>query len=204
MSKHDCLMNESPEVTPAGPRHRPSLLVVSERLNGLSEAIDLAAEDFDVQTAVGVGEALQTLACRQIDLLLADQALRPLTGLELLGWAREHYPRVVRLLLVGPADAHRAGEAITRGQVYAYALQPLRAEGLLSVLALAARHCLRERRRAPLRAGLRWLRLELHRQQREQRRLLGRAVVCSPRTGRSWKRTTAGCFGTPWRFSRRP
>jgi diguanylate cyclase (GGDEF)-like protein len=160
-----------------------SLLLVSERPDLLSEAAALAAEEFDVRTAAGVGEALQALACGHCDLLLADQPMRPMTGLELLGWAREHYPRAARLLLIDRADIERAGEAISRGQVFAYALQPLRAGSLLPVLALAARHCLRERRRAPLRAGLRWLRLELRRQQREQWRVLQQAVQSLSRDG---------------------
>src|SRR5262245_49700173 len=57
---------------------RPSLLAVSQQPDTLAEVAALAGQDFEVHTASGGGAALQALTCAAFDLLLADQAMRPM------------------------------------------------------------------------------------------------------------------------------
>jgi diguanylate cyclase (GGDEF)-like protein len=147
---------------PASAGHKPSLLVVGEQPDVRPEVAALVARDFAVQTADGVVSALRALAARDFDLLLADQALQPLTGVQLLGWARRRSPRIVGVLLAGCEEAEQVGEAIGRGEVYDCLLKPLRAEALLQTLRRAARPPLGERCRALLRENLRRLRLRFH------------------------------------------
>ncbi len=135
------------DVLPAG---KCSLLVASARPDLLAGVEELAGANFAVTTADGPGAALAALAGGPFDLLLADQALRPLNGIGLLGWARRHARRTARVLLTDPVDAGAAAEAVCRGDVFGYATVPLRADGLLATLDGAVRQVRRQRQSAPL------------------------------------------------------
>jgi PleD family two-component response regulator len=106
--------------------------------------------------AEGAAAGLLALACREFDLLLADQAMQPLSGLQLLAWAQQRSPYTAALILADPGDAGPVGQALTRGLVDAYLLKPLRAETLLQTLRNAT---LRRHRRASPRGALRQLHL---------------------------------------------
>jgi diguanylate cyclase (GGDEF)-like protein len=121
---------------------RLSLLVASADPTVFTDIEALASRDFDIRTAKTGGEALEALAHGNCDLILADQALGQLTGLELLRWAEQHRPGTTRLLLIDPADIGAAGDAIAQGNIYAAVRRPLDTEGVLNILSSAAHQCL--------------------------------------------------------------
>jgi diguanylate cyclase (GGDEF)-like protein len=139
---------------------RLSLLVASPDPTVFTDIEALAARDFDIRTAKNGGEALEALAQDSYDLLLADQALGPLTGLELLGWAEQHRPRTTRVLLIDPPQIGAAGDAIAQGNIYAAVRRPLEAEGVLNILSSAAYQC----RWAPLIKSQNWPGTQLQQQ----------------------------------------
>jgi diguanylate cyclase (GGDEF)-like protein len=167
-----------PTAQPPRSGDTPSLLVVSDQPDVLSEVEDLAGDDFDVQPANGAGAALQALAAVDFDLLLADHALTPLSGLQVLAWTRQHRPFTAGLLLVAHADAAEAAEPLGRGLMAGCLLRPLRQESLLPALHGAARQSGRERRQAPVLDGLARLRREIEQRQLEQVCLLEQAAEC--------------------------
>src|SRR5947208_5924411 len=75
---------------------------------------------------------------RPVDVLLSDQKMPHQSGVQLLEWARQHSPRTIRLLMTGFSELEDAVEAINRGHVYYYLLEPWRTEDLLQVLRNAA------------------------------------------------------------------
>jgi diguanylate cyclase (GGDEF)-like protein len=152
----------------AGAGRRASLLIVSEQADVLSEVSALVADEFDVRTAHSVERALPALTAGDFDLLLADQALGSLTGLQLLDWVRRSSPRTVGLLLISPADVQQAGEALRQGLVHACVLQPLRADGLLAALRGAVGRCRRERSQALVQQELQRLQIALQPRALEQ------------------------------------
>lgn len=127
-----------------------SLLIVDDEPYILPTLTALLAADYEVVTADSADAAQTILAQRPIDILLTDQKMPRRTGVQLLEWAREHYPRTIRLLMTGYAELDDAVEAINRGHVYHYLLKPWRTEELLHVLRNAADKCLGERSRAEL------------------------------------------------------
>jgi DNA-binding NtrC family response regulator len=141
---------------PTSPSRRWSTLVVADKAELLSEVAALAAADFDVQTAEGAAAGLLALACRDFDLLLVDQAMKPLSGLQLLARAQQCSPHTAALILADPADVGLVSQALTTALVDAYVLKPLRAEALLQTMRKAA---LRRHRRASPRGALRQLHL---------------------------------------------
>ena len=105
----------------------------------------LKAAGYHVLTA-GSGEAAQQLfSSHEIDIILSDQKMPRMNGIELLEWVRIHHPRTVRLLMTGFAELENAVEAINRGQVFRYVFKPWKTEQLEETLETAARTFLLER-----------------------------------------------------------
>jgi diguanylate cyclase (GGDEF)-like protein len=140
-----------------------SLLVVDDDPAIRETVAHLAGREFEVLTAASAEAARLVFQERSIDLILADQNLPGMAGVQLLEWVRENYPKTVRLLMTGYARFEDAVEAINCGQVYRYVYKPWRADDLLQMLRNASRTFLLERSHEDLLEELRQLNLELER-----------------------------------------
>jgi diguanylate cyclase (GGDEF)-like protein len=137
----------------------------------------LLANDFEVLTADSAEAAQRLMASRPIDIILTDQKMPRMNGVQLLEWVRHQAPRTVRLLMTGYAEHEDAVEAINRGQVYYYLLKPWRIEELLQILRNAAEKFQLERRQDDLLEELRQHKLMLEQRVEERTRELGDTLV---------------------------
>ncbi|HET6332654.1 MAG TPA: ATP-binding protein [Polyangiales bacterium] len=92
---------------------------------------------FTVITANTGEEALRTLADKEIAVLLADQRMPGLTGVEVCRRSREIAPGTIRMIMTAYADLHAAIDAINQGHVSRYLVKPWRNEELIEVLRTA-------------------------------------------------------------------
>jgi diguanylate cyclase len=152
-----------------------SLLVVDDEPYILTTLTALLANDFDVLAAPSAEAAMQEFARRPVDLILTDQRMPRTTGVQLLEWVRQNYPRTIRLLMTGFGELEDAVEAINRGQVYRYLFKPWRADELLQILRDAARTYQLERNNERLLEELRRLNVELENRVQERTRELEEA-----------------------------
>jgi two-component system NtrC family sensor kinase len=86
-----------------------------------------------VLTANGAERALELLRTHEVGVILADQRMPGVTGVELLERVREEFPDTIRILITAYADLGASIDAINRGHVRRYlrkpcALAELRAE----------------------------------------------------------------------------
>src|SRR4051794_10865571 len=167
---------------------RCTLLVVDDEPYILPTLKALLMNEFDVFTASGADQAQQILQTQRIDVLLTDQRMPRRTGVELLGWAKGHSPRTIRLLMTGYSELEDAVEAINRGHVYHYLLKPWRTEDLLQVLRNAADKCLLERKREELLLQLQELNGELERRVTARTRELEEANLLLEQKARELER----------------
>jgi diguanylate cyclase (GGDEF)-like protein len=137
----------------------------------------LLANDFEVLTADSAEAAQRIMSARPIDIILTDQKMPRMTGVQLLEWVRQFSPRTVRLLMTGYAEHEDAVEAINRGQVYYYLLKPWRIEELLQILRNAAEKFQLERRQEDLLEELRQHKMMLERHVAERTHELEEANV---------------------------
>ncbi len=94
-----------------------------------------AMEDhFTVLTAHNGELALELLEREPVAVLLADQRMPEMGGVELCARAREVRPDAVRIIITAYADIHAAVNAINQGQVSRYLVKPWRNEELIEVL----------------------------------------------------------------------
>jgi diguanylate cyclase (GGDEF)-like protein len=156
-------------------KYKCSLLVVDDEPYILATLSSLLSAEFDVLTADSSEAAQAIFGQREIDLILTDQKMPRVTGVQLLEWVRQHNPKTVRLLMTGFAELEEAVEAINRGQVFRYLFKPWRAEELIETLKGAARTFLLERSHEQLLEELRRLNLELEERVQQRTRELEEA-----------------------------
>jgi diguanylate cyclase (GGDEF)-like protein len=152
--------------------HKCSLLVVDDEPYILPTLTDLLARDYEVLAADSAEAAKDLLHRHSIDLILTDQRMPRCTGVQLLEWVREHYPRTVRLLMTGCGELEDAVDAINRGHVYYFVLKPWRTEELRQVLRNAAEKFILERNQEQLLDELRALNRDLEARVAERTREL--------------------------------
>ena len=94
-----------------------------------------AVEDrFPVLTASSGDEALRVLEREKVAVLLSDQRMPGMSGVELCEAARRMHPEVVRIIITAYSDLQVAVAAINRGQVARYLTKPWRDDELLSLI----------------------------------------------------------------------
>ncbi len=103
---------------------RPTLLFVDDEANVLEVLTRMFEKRFDVVCAHSGMEALEILKCRSIDLLLTDQKMPEMTGIQLARAARELGIEVTTILLTAYTDPTEIIAAINEGQVYRYVTKP--------------------------------------------------------------------------------
>ena len=80
--------------------------------------------DFTVLTATSAKEGLELLAQHPIAVVLSDQKMPGIEGVEFLRQVRELDSRVLRILVTAYGDAKILGEAINDGNIYRYVAKP--------------------------------------------------------------------------------
>jgi YesN/AraC family two-component response regulator len=84
-------------------------------------------------------DALVELAGDEYDVLITDQKMPRVSGLELLDRIAGQYPKMVRVLLSGFTDLPDIRRAIEQAHVHAYVLKPVDSHRLLDAIDQAYR-----------------------------------------------------------------
>jgi len=92
------------------------------------------AEDFDVITASSGREALEILKEHEVAVLLVDQRMPGMTGVEVFEATKDLYPDTVRILITAYTDLNDAIDAINRGKIRRYLRKPWEPAELKAVL----------------------------------------------------------------------
>jgi CheY-like chemotaxis protein len=111
----------------------PVLYVDDEPQNLLT--FRYALEDrYSVVTADSGSQALEMLAQREVAVLVCDQRMPGMTGVEVCARAKEIQPNAARIIMTAYADLQAAIDAINQGHVFRYLTKPWRDDELTSVL----------------------------------------------------------------------
>jgi DNA-binding NtrC family response regulator len=102
-----------------------SLLLVDDDSNLLAGLLRvLHAQPFDIHTARNGEEAIDFLRTRKIDVVVADERMPGMSGIELLVWVAEKCPDVARIVLTGHPEAKMAIRAINDAGVAHFFTKP--------------------------------------------------------------------------------
>jgi signal transduction histidine kinase len=92
------------------------------------------AEEFDVVTTSTPSQALEIMREREIAVLLVDQRMPGMTGVEVAEATRQQFPDVIRILITAYTDLSAAIDAINHGQVRSYIRKPWHPDDLKATL----------------------------------------------------------------------
>ncbi len=100
------------------------LLIVDDEKEILRSLALTFADDYEVFTASSGAEALALLEREDIALVMADQRMPEMTGVEFLTKTLQIKPRIIRMILTGYTDTAALVQAINEGHIYQYVTKP--------------------------------------------------------------------------------
>jgi len=127
------------------PASEVKILLVDDEVNITKSLRRLLmdVDQYDIHIANSGQEALDLLADEtDIGVIISDQRMPEMTGVEFLQQARVLVPDAVRILLTGYADIEASIAAINDGAVFRYLTKPWEDDRLLQSIAEAARNYL--------------------------------------------------------------
>lgn len=107
-----------------------NVLYIDDEIHNLNAFKASFRRTFNVFTAESAKDALPILALEDIHIILTDQRMPNMTGVEFLASILDVYPDPIRILLTGYSDLTAVVDAINRGQVYLYITKPWQEEEL--------------------------------------------------------------------------
>jgi putative nucleotidyltransferase with HDIG domain len=115
-------------------QYKHSILIVDDEesiLNSFQRV--LADEDYEVHTVNNGSEGLNKLRTAQkpYSVIVSDQRMPEMSGVQFFAQAKDIFPDAVRILLTGYADSDAIIDAINKGGVHLYFTKPLREEEIL-------------------------------------------------------------------------
>src|SRR3954453_11098647 len=113
---------------------RHTVLVVDDEADVVASVKDLLRLDYKVLGATRAAEGLALLDQEPVHVVMTDQRMPGITGVELLEQVRAKHPDTMRLMFTGYADIRAVVEAINRGNVYRYITKPWDPDELMAII----------------------------------------------------------------------
>jgi len=122
-------------------QHRHTVLFVDDEVNILKALQRLLRNDeMNVLCASRGREALELLEKTPAQVVVSDQRMPEMSGVDLLAQVRERSPNVVRMMLTGYTEMDVAVEAINRGEIYRLITKPWNDDELRATIRQAFDH----------------------------------------------------------------
>ncbi len=116
------------------------ILLVDDEPANLRLLERLFRRDYEVMSAASGEDALRLLSQHDVALVITDQRMPGMTGVELLKRTAGMRPHMVRIILTGYTDVEALADAINCGQIYRYITKPWDNEDLRLTVAKALKH----------------------------------------------------------------
>jgi DNA-binding NtrC family response regulator len=100
------------------------VLYIDDEIHNLNSFKAAFRRDFNIHVAQSAREGRKILDQNEIAVIVTDQRMPVMTGIEFLESIIPVYPDTIRILLTGFSDINAVMDAINRGQVYKYLVKP--------------------------------------------------------------------------------
>lgn len=101
-----------------------NVLYVDDEVNNINSFKATFRKDFNVFTALSGQEGLEILDNHLVNVIITDQRMPGMTGVEFLVEVIKHHPEPVRILLTGYTDINAVIDAVNKGHIYYYLNKP--------------------------------------------------------------------------------
>ena len=118
-------------IQPPLPDALPTVLVVDDEVRSQDALRRTLDEDFTIFTASSADEARGLLQRQPVSVILCDQRMPGLTGVNFLKEVREQWPDTVRIVISGYTDSEDIIAGINEAGIYQYILKPWSPDHLL-------------------------------------------------------------------------
>ncbi|MEY8878952.1 MAG: sigma-54-dependent transcriptional regulator, partial [Leptothrix sp. (in: b-proteobacteria)] len=112
----------------------PLVLLVDDEVRSLDAMRRTLDEDCRILTATSADEARPLLERHEVAVILCDQRMPGLTGVEFLREVRERWPQTVRIIISGYTDSDDIIKGINEAGIYQYILKPWVPDHLLQTV----------------------------------------------------------------------
>ncbi|HEY5898813.1 MAG TPA: response regulator, partial [Burkholderiales bacterium] len=127
-----------PDVDGGAGTVRPRVLCVDDEPHVLRALVWLLGGRFDVCTATSAVDALSLVQKNDYDVVISDQRMPGITGVEFLRDVRRHAPRAMRILLTGYSDLDAMERSANESEVFRFIAKPWSVQELVAVVGEAA------------------------------------------------------------------
>lgn len=100
------------------------ILYVDDEVNNLNSFKAAFRRDYTIYVAESADEGTRLLDEHEVDIIITDQRMPKMTGVEFLESIIPKHPDPIRILLTGYTDISAVIDAINKGQVYHYLTKP--------------------------------------------------------------------------------
>src|SRR3954453_5749045 len=120
------------------PTTRHCLLIVDDEPDVCDSVHDLLRREFRVLKANSAEEGYRLMQEEEVHIVMSDQRMPQISGVELLTKVKSRYPHAIRMLFTGFADIESIIAAINQGHVYQFLKKPWQPEDLEAAVRHAA------------------------------------------------------------------
>lgn len=100
------------------------VLYIDDEIDNLTSFRATFRRNFEITTAESAADGLKVLETEIIHVILSDQRMPKMTGIEFFESIQTSFPDPIRILMTGYTDINAVIDAINRGQVYKYLTKP--------------------------------------------------------------------------------
>ena len=101
-----------------------NVLYVDDEIGNLTAFKAAFRRDFNVFIAESANEGTKILEQNKIEIILTDQRMPEMTGVDFLQSIIETHPEAMRILVTGYSDITAVIDAVNKGQIYKYISKP--------------------------------------------------------------------------------
>ena len=116
-----------------------TLLVVDDEPDVCDSVHDLLRREFRVLKAKSAAEGYKLMEGNEVHIIMTDQRMPQVSGVEMLSKIRQGHPTAVRMLFTGYADFDSIISAINQGHIFQFLKKPWQPEELEAAVREAAR-----------------------------------------------------------------
>jgi two-component system response regulator HupR/HoxA len=117
----------------------PTVLVIDDEVRSVEALERILEDDFDVKTATSTSAAEAILTEEAVQVVLCDQRMPGMSGVDFLKIVRERWPDVVRMIISGYTDAEDIIQGVNEAGIYQYVTKPWQPDSLALTLKNAVR-----------------------------------------------------------------
>jgi two-component system, sensor histidine kinase and response regulator len=111
-------------MNPVSQNTRPGILYVDDETHNLNIFTNAFFREYQIYTAASVQEALAILGKHTLSVIISDQRMPDMDGLQFLSIVKNRFPAPVRIIASGYSDIKVVMDAVNEAGIFHYVLKP--------------------------------------------------------------------------------